>query len=139
MGTRPILRQELLFGHDAVAMLDKVEEDGKYFGLYRHQFPSSTQLVTCGIELIRAKAIDHAPLPCVACIRRTVILKRLLPRVHRYLQLVSALCSPLVYGDTEASSLILSSFDFIFALTMGYTSPYRPDDVCCEMVLLSRL
>jgi hypothetical protein len=65
----PTLRQEFRFGHDAVTMLDEIEEDGKHFGLYRHQLPGLTQLIARGIEFARAKAIDHALSPCMTGIR----------------------------------------------------------------------
>jgi hypothetical protein len=38
----PTLRQEFLFGHDAATMLDEMEEDGKHFGLYRHQLQGTS-------------------------------------------------------------------------------------------------
>jgi len=59
-GLGPTLLQQLLLAHYTVAVLEKVQENLKHFGFYRHELPRPPQLTACLIEAVVVKVIEHS-------------------------------------------------------------------------------
>jgi hypothetical protein len=63
---RPELAQKFLFGHDAVALTDKIGEEIEDLGLEWQRCSGGAELKELSIEFVVAKAMDHLHYPrCV--------------------------------------------------------------------------
>jgi hypothetical protein len=59
-GIRPALREEFVFGHHAVAMLEQIEQHLKHLGFNRHELALMSHLAAGHIQLVSPKGIDHS-------------------------------------------------------------------------------